>query len=242
MRRLLPFLVPALLSAQQPDPRQVNPERPTVATHAWTVARGYAEIETGVQSDQYDGGLNGFGIPTVAKFGVARNAQLDLLLPLARAPGAAHLKAGDFGIAVKYRLADHQPVLGAFALQPSITFPTSSTQTAASLLLISSHQLGDIALDINAGVTRSFARGAMTSTLWTVSSGGVAVDAVGWVFEVFGYPGAGGPPTVSTLFGPTLSISPSLAVDAGLILPVAGRPPRSWYAGGVWNIGRLGRW
>ena len=29
------------------DPRQVQPERPTVATHAGTVAPGYLEIETG---------------------------------------------------------------------------------------------------------------------------------------------------------------------------------------------------
>ena len=33
------------------DPRQVQPERPTVATHAGTVAPGYLEIETGVESE-----------------------------------------------------------------------------------------------------------------------------------------------------------------------------------------------
>ena len=46
MHRYLLLFVPALVAAQQaqqPDPRQVKPEHPTVATHAWTVAPGYTD-------------------------------------------------------------------------------------------------------------------------------------------------------------------------------------------------------
>jgi glucose-1-phosphate thymidylyltransferase len=44
-----------ILSAQTaPDPRAVQPERPTVATHAGTVAPGWVELETGVEFD-HDG-------------------------------------------------------------------------------------------------------------------------------------------------------------------------------------------
>ena len=38
------------------NPRAVQPERPTVATHAGTVARGYAELESGVERDRLDDG------------------------------------------------------------------------------------------------------------------------------------------------------------------------------------------
>src|SRR5690348_16334744 len=66
----------------QTDPRAVMPERPTVATHAYTVAPGYLEIETGGQWDRYDAGLHGFGVPTVLKFGLASHAQLSVFVPL----------------------------------------------------------------------------------------------------------------------------------------------------------------
>ena len=39
--------------------------------------------------------------------------------------------------------------------------------------------------------------------------------------------------------GPTWLIAPYLAVDAGVIIPLAGPQPRALYAGLVWNAGRL---
>ena len=43
---------------------------------------------------------------------------------------------------------------------------------------------------------------------------------------------------VAALFGPTLSVREWLALDGGVIVPIAGSPPRAIYAGGVVNGGR----
>src|ERR1051325_4189243 len=46
----LAALLASVASAQDAaDPRAVQPERPTVATHAGTVAPAFLEIETGIQ-------------------------------------------------------------------------------------------------------------------------------------------------------------------------------------------------
>src|SRR3989442_13869422 len=65
-----------LLSAQ--SPHAANPERPSVATHAYTVAPGYVELEQGVRAqrvgnfrDQRKWGVN-------LKIGGARPLQLGL--------------------------------------------------------------------------------------------------------------------------------------------------------------------
>jgi hypothetical protein len=104
---------------------------------------------------------------------------------------------------VKWRLLDDAPILGDFAILPSIKAPTGSiargtgtNTTDASFLLISSHDLNGIAMDLNAGITRR-------SGQWGGrSSHGDGVDRVvrrglagnvGWVAELFGYPGTGGP-------------------------------------------------
>src|SRR5256885_8764954 len=50
------------------DPRVVQPERPSVATHAGTVAPGFLEIETGIESDRNADGTHALVVPTVLKF------------------------------------------------------------------------------------------------------------------------------------------------------------------------------
>jgi len=46
-------LAPIALQGQEAtDPRAVRPERPTVATHAWTVEPRYLELETGIEWDR----------------------------------------------------------------------------------------------------------------------------------------------------------------------------------------------
>ena len=237
----------------QSDPHAVQPERPTVATHAGTVAPGYLEMETGGEWDRYSDQSRGAVIPTVLKFGLTSHAQLSVFAPVANPPGAGSLGMGDLAVGVKWRVMDDHPVLGRFAILPSIKLPTGSQASGAGtgttdvgLLLISSHDVGPVSLDINAGYTRRGGDGSTAprdATLWTISTGGPAVGALGWAAEVFGYPRttgpAGQPSTVATLFGPTLSASTWLAFDAGVIVPISGSPPRAVYAGGVWNVGRL---
>ncbi len=55
------------------SPRDAQPERPTVATHAGTVARGFLEIETGVERDRGPGDARNLIGAFEAKIGLAPN-------------------------------------------------------------------------------------------------------------------------------------------------------------------------
>ena len=69
---LVVILFASRASAQQAasDPRAVQPERPTVATHAYTVAPGYVEIEAGAQGDRLSRGSRAYQAPIVTKLGL----------------------------------------------------------------------------------------------------------------------------------------------------------------------------
>jgi hypothetical protein len=238
--------------AQQPDPRAVQPERPTVATHASTVATGYLEIETGVERDRLDPRVIGYDVPTVFKIGVASRGQLSVGVPIIRPPGG-ELGLGDLSLGLKWRVARGVPVVGDFSMLPSIKLPSGSEvngtgtgTTDVSVLAISSHSFHDVEIDVNVGYTRRGGDGTnipRNATLWTVSSGGPLEGAVGWVVECYGYPGTGGRsgqrPTVAMLLGPTFPARTWLALDAGVIVPVNGPQPRAFYAGAVYNVGRI---
>ena len=234
------------------NPRAVQPERPTVATHAGTVAPGILEIETGVERDRFAPSVIGIVTPTVFKFGIASHAQLSVFGSLAR-PSGSDLGLGDVGVGVKWRVVDDAPLLGDFAILPALKAPTGSLDkgtgtgtTDVSLLLISSHMLGNVAMDLNVGYTRRSGDGSNAprdATLWTASFGGPVAGAIGWVVECYGYPATSGPAgqasIVALLAGPTDLVRPWLALDAGLIVPLRGAQPHALYAGGVYNVGRL---
>ena len=252
---LLALLVPAALSAQAParDPHAVQPERPTVATHAFTVAAGWVEIEAGAELDRYPGGAEGSAAPVLVKIGLARGLQLDLAGSLLHPPAGGTTGIGDLALALKVRVLDAAPLLGALSVQPSLKLPTAPTRsglgtgtTDPGLLLISSHALGPVEIDLNVGYTRRSGSGRTVprdATLWTASFGGPVTGTLGWTAEVYGYPGTAGPagqaPIVALLAGPTLLARAWLALDAGVIVPLRGPQPRALYAGGVWNAGKL---
>jgi hypothetical protein len=232
------------------NPRAVMPERPTVATHAFTVAPGYVEIETGAERDRFGPSANALVFPTVVKVGLGTRAQLDIDLPVVKSPGSS-IGIGDVGVGVKYRIVDDAPLLGAVAVVPSIKAPTGddnlgrgSGTTDVSIVAISSHKFGDFSIDLNAGYTRRSSGPAPSSaTLWTASFGGPIAAQFGWVLECFGYPGTGGQfgqsPTVAVLAGPTVLATQSVALDVGIIVPVRGPQPHALYAGLVYNVGRI---
>jgi hypothetical protein len=238
--------------AQATDPHAVRPERPTVATHAGTVAPGWIEIEWGVEWDRYDDDSHGAIVPIVAKIGLTPRAQLNVVQSPVRPPGETSMHTSDLTVGVKWRLADDAPVLGRFAIFPNVKFPTGSAvlgsgtgTTDVGLLLISSHDLGPVAMDLNAGYTRRSGDGLTSprnATVWTASFGGAAVGSVGWVAELYGYPRTAGPAgqdnIVAFLVGPTFGLRPWFALDVGVIAPLAGPQPRAVYFGGVWNVGR----
>jgi hypothetical protein len=232
------------------DPRTAQPERPTVATHAWTVAPRYAELETGIEWDRNVDASFGFSTPTVLKIGVGRRAQLGAYGTTIAASGVS-LGPGDAGVVLKCRIADHLPLLGAFAVQPGVKFPTGTADrgthtTDASFLLISSHQIGPVALDLNAGYTRRSGDGSQAprnATVWTVSTGFPLAGAVGMAAELFGFPATSGrtgaPGSVAVLGGPVVTIRPWAVIDAGAIVRLHGVQPHAIYAGLVYNLGKF---
>ena len=250
----------ASAAATARDPHAVNPERPTVATNAGTVAPGWVEIEAGAQGGRPTRGVTQFQAPVVLKFGIASHAQLGVFT------GAAYVRdasgttsprftggATDLAVGVKWRVLDGAPLVGDLALLPTIKLPTGSVNdgtgtgtTDAGLLLISSHALGPVSLDVNAGYTRRSGDGSIaprSATFATISTGFPVRGRLGWVAELYGYPGtsgvAGQPPVVAFLTGPTLLVVPWLAVDAGATATLRGPAPNTVYAGAVWNVGRL---
>ena len=232
------------------DPREAMPERPTVATHAWTIAPRYVELETGAEWDRNRDSSFAWSTPTIVKIGVARRAQLGLQATVTAASGSSP-GLGDAGIALKVRVADAVPVAGAFAVLPSVKFPSGSGAhgtgtTDVSLLLVSSHSIGEIALDINIGYTRRSGDGTLAprdATVWTVSTGGPVGGAIGFAAEVFGFPAtrglAGAPASVAVLGGPTVTIRPWAVIDAGVIVRLHGQQPNAVYGGLVYNFGRF---
>lgn len=246
------LVVAARLAAQEPrDPHAVQPERPTVATHAGTVATGWLEIEAGMERDRAGHADATFSTPIVLKLGIGSHAQLGIATTTLRANRTTAF--GDLSAGIKWRISDDAPLVGDFALLPSIKFPTGSEDagtgtTDVSLLAISSHAFGPVAMDLNLGYTRRGGdglRAPTTATVWTASFGGPIAGIVGWVAEAYGYPGtsgpAGQPPIVALLAGPTLLVRPWLAFDIGVIEPISGPQPRALYAGTVYNVGRIWR-
>jgi len=239
--------------AQTQNPHDAQPERPTVATHAGTVAPGWLEIEAGGELDRYADNTHGIVVPFTLKFGLDSHLQLSLFSSGVQVPGGTTFESGDFSLGLKWRIADDLPVLGRFALLPSIKLPTGSRSSGAgtgtldgNLLLISSNNLGAIALDVNLGYSVRGGDGTViprNATLWTISFGGPGTGDIGWTAEVYGYPGtsgpAGKPPIVSLLFGPTFALRSWIVFDLGLIGPIAGPQPRAVYLGAVWNIGHV---
>ena len=249
------ILFAARLAAQDSsavDPRAVQPERPTVATHAHTVAPGYVEIESGVEGDRVPPGRRAWFSPTVTKVGLASHAQLNLVTPVVFAGPAQSAGLGDVAIGLKWRLLDHHPLLGDFALLPTVKFSTGSPargtgtgSTDVSVLAIASYLIGGVSMDLNAGYTRVGAHGgqpASDGALWTASFGIPVAGNLSWNLELYGYPtidGSGSLSTVAVLAGPGYLVNRVLNLDCGFIAPLSGKQPNALYAGVVWNVGAI---
>lgn len=235
------------------DPWSVQPERPTVATHAGTVTRGWVELEEGGEWDKAPDGERSFFAPTNLKVGLASRAQLNVLVSLITDPArGTSLAVSDVTFGVKYRIVDDAPVVGDFAILPAIKLPSASTSFAGtgttdfSVLLISSHEFGPVAMDLNVGQTWRGGDGTSApkrASLWTASFGFPIQGSLGAVAEVFGYPRTTGPVgakgTAALLVGPTYLARKWLAFDSGIIVPIAGDQPHAIYVGFVWNLGCL---
>jgi len=236
------LFISGIAAAQPRDPHAVQPERPTVATHAGTVAPGWFELETGAERDHSDHSASTFSTPTVFKFGIAPRAQFSLGATVVNNDSGTG--SGDLFVGVKLRLVEDAPVIGDFAILPAITFPAGSVERGfgngkrqSGLLLISSHQFGDVAMDINLGYEGRHAW-PQHAAVWTVSFGAPIRGRLGWTLEGFGFNTDSGR-TAALLTGPTYQPAKWLSLDTGLIVPLHGPQPHALYAGAVCNVGRF---
>ena len=244
----------ALSSAQStpPNPHDAQPERPSVATHAWTVAPGWIEIERGVEFDRFRDHVHNQTAPLTTKIGLTHRAQLEVQTPIIHAAGL-HTAPGDLLVGAKWRVVEDAPIVATFAVFPTLKVPTGSTSedagtgtTDLGVVLISSREFGDVSLDVNVGMVHRFGRDDLAphdSSMWAMSFGGPLHGPLGWAAELYGFPSTAGPAgdcsVLATLLGPTMRVRGWLVVDTGVIIPIAGPQPRALYAGGAYNIGRL---
>lgn len=251
-------IVPPAMGApapQAPDPHAVQPERPTLATHAHTVAPGWVEIEAGIEHDRFPDGRRIESAVMTTKIGLTTRNQLSLAANALRDPSNVSRTSGfgDLGLALKWRPLEHGPLIGDFALLPGLKLPTGSPTrgtgtgtTDVSLVLISSHAFGPLSLDVNVGGTMRSGDGVAApsrASFGTAALGLPVAGTLGWAAELYGYPRSAGPagaaPLLAMLFGPTWTPRAWLELDAGAIIPVSGPQAHAFYAGLVWNAGKL---
>lgn len=244
------WLLPVIASAQASDPHASQPERPSVATHAHLVAPGWIEVEFGAERDSHDGHFAGTVLPAVIKMGLASRLQLTVLTGVNHVVGTDGVAFNDFGVSLKWRLADDVPGVGAIAVQPGLlmSMPERGVhhEAGANVVLIASRSIHSVSVDLNAGLTCWTGDGTSvprTESMWAIATGGSFGGPVGWGVELSGVPRTRGPAgqasTAAMLVGPTFTVRPSLVFDLGVVAPVAGPQSRAMYAGGVWNVGRV---
>ena len=194
------------------DPREANPERPTVATHAYAVAPGIVEIETGVQWQPLGPGRGRAGPARCSfKIGLAEApaARHRAWLGVARSrrwPGAAGSQTPRWASSGTWHPACRcWPTV---AVESTVKLPTGdvgaghghrhdgpepacSSRAARSAR---SSWTSTSAIHVGAGTAR-WPR--PTATLWTVSTGFPVAGRLGWAAELFGYPGTSGPGRVA---------------------------------------------
>ena len=236
---------------QPPDPHEAQPERPTVATPASTVAPGWTEIEAGLEWDRYADLTRGGQAPVLLKIGLAPRVQLGIQGSGIVAPANAGEGIGDVAVGVKWRFLEHSRLAGDLAILPWLKLPTGSVAhgtgtgtTDVEILLISSRTIHGVDIDLNGAFWQRSGDGTAApkhSALWTASFAGQPWGSVGWTAEVFGYPSlqVGTESVAAILMGPTWEARKFLVFDAGIIAPLTGPQPRAVYAGLTWNIGRL---
>jgi hypothetical protein len=224
------------------SPRTANPERPTVATHAYAVAPGFIEIEQGISAR----GVGGFGEATSwdvnAKVGVTPHLQLALFGPAFLRTATGH-GPGDWGVALKVRTALSDRV--AVAVVPAATAPTGRAARglgAGRLLgqlvgVVSADAPGGVHVDLNAG---PLGIGAGRPQWLATASFGRSFGRFGVAAELFRIgAGAAGARQAGFLGAVSVSPSPWMVLDAGGITGLGAGSMDTLFAGITTNLGHL---
>lgn len=242
--RALSIAALALLAgplAAQDSPRASNPERPTVATHAYTVAAGYVELETGVkvfgELILNDAAAWEFNL----KLGLAKQLQLGFF-------GTAYGRndvgsgVGDLGLTLKWT----RPLAGphTVALVPGVSFPVGDEtlglgagRVLGSLTAVYSVDLpAELHFDANTGpagigpgrpqwftsigLAREFGRVAIATELFDFTAGAVGAPQRGFLASLL------------------VTATQSIVVDVGGVVGLAASPDQ-FFVGATMNFGRL---
>ncbi|MBM3908878.1 MAG: hypothetical protein FJ363_12495, partial [Gemmatimonadetes bacterium] len=163
------------------DAHRARPERPTVATHAFPVARGRVEIESGVAAA--DGGPSAVAL---IKTGIASRLQLSLSVERSFQRESAAAESPRFA-GVKWQLGAPRDGWPSFALMPGVTAsrgPRAATETALSLMAIATQALGPVGVDVNLAATRLDDARGPTPYLWAVAATIPLAGPVAWGLEL----------------------------------------------------------
>ena len=226
-----------------PSPRTANPERPTVATHAYTVAPGYAELEQGARVF----GVNGLGEGTAwdvnLKIGVRPGVQLGLF-------GAGYLRTGAGGgvgdVGLSLKVSRVLSPKAAIAVVPAMTVPSGDAarglgagRTLGSLVGVLSADVPEgFHFDANAGPVGIGAGQPQWFTSLGLAHGGVG--PVGVAFELFDFTGGGaGPRQRGFLAALLVTVSQWVVVDGGGVRGLVGGTPDQLFVGMTTNLGRI---
>jgi hypothetical protein len=232
-----------LLGAQ--SPRAANPERPTVATHAYTVAPGYAELEQGARAFGVAGFAEGTAWDFNLKIGVTGGVQLGLF-------GAGYVRsaagggAGDFGVAVKWGRT--LSARSAIALVPGATFPTGDEtrdlgagRTLGSLVAVYSADLpAQLHFDGNAGPVGIGAGKPQWFTSLGLAWDGGGGGRLGVATELFDFTAGGAAPAQrGGLAAALVTVAEWAVVDVGGVVGLTAGTPDQLFVGVTTNLGRI---
>jgi len=213
-----------------------------VATHAYTVAPGYAELEQGVRAF----GLRKFSEATAwdvnFKIGLSPGVQLGLFgLPYVRSGAGGGM--GDVGAALK--LSRELSPTAAVAIVPAVTVPTgdNSRGLGAGRTLwglvgaFSSDLSGGVHFDANAGPVGVGAG----KPLWFTSIGlSFGAGSVAVATELFDYTsGAAAPRQRGFLAALLVHVSQSAVLDVGGVRGLVDGTPHEVFVGLTTNLGAI---
>lgn len=225
------------------SPRAANPERPTVATHAYAVAPGYIEIEQGISARGSSSLAEATSWDVNVKIGVERHLQLGIFGSGYSRTGLGH-GVGDWGLALKVRTDLSEQV--AIAAVPTVTLPTGSERLGLGAgrvlgqlpLVLSVNGPAGVHADLNVGPLGIGAgRPQWLTTASFSRSLGTVIGATAELFRIGS--GAAGPRQAGLLGALTVTPVQWMVIDAGGALGLGGGSPNTLFLGLTTNLGRL---
>jgi hypothetical protein len=230
------------------SPRAANPERPTVATHAYAVAPGYWELEQGVRAYGMATFSEGRAWDFNLKVGLREHVQLGVFgTGLGWSGGVTGV--GDLGLALKAQTGLGRGGAGgaggAVAVVPGVTLPTGNEslglgagRVLGSLVAVWSQDLTeDFHMDINVGpVGIGAGRPQLFGSLGLSAARG-RWSVAGELFRFTA--GAAGPAQEGLLGAVLVTLVEWLVLDAGGVWGRTPETPDQLFVGATTNLGRI---